>query len=84
MTLPEITEMQNQMYAACGHKVKVHLHNIESPVVGKCINYTKPLDNDPEIASLDIAVPSKFYEDGYRIIEITEDEIETLTLLDKE
>lgn len=82
MILPKMTEMQKRMYAACGHKVEVHLQDTQRPVVGKCINYTKPLDNDPEIASFDIAVPSEFYGDGYRIIEITEAEIETITLLE--
>ena len=79
MALPEITEMQKQMYAACGHKVEIHLVGGFKPCIGECINYTKPLDNDPEVASIDIRVP------GYSsIYEITEDEIETITLLDKE
>lgn len=64
MTLPEITEMQKKMYAACGHKVKVHLHSIDSPVVGKCINYTQPLDNDPEIASLILPCQVNFIRMG--------------------
>ncbi len=72
-----MTEMQKKMYAACGHEVEIRLADGFKPVVGKCINYTKPLDNDPEVASIDIRVP------GYTsVYEITEDEIETLTLLD--
>ena len=79
MALPKMTEMQKQMYAACGHKVEIHLVGGFKPCIGECINYTKPLDNDPEVASIDIRVPG--YSSTY---EITEDEIETLTLLDKE
>lgn len=72
-----MTEMQKQMYAACDHKVEIRLVGGLKPCIGECINYTKPLDNDPEVASIDIRVP------GYpSIYEITEDEIETIVLLD--
>ncbi len=72
-----MTEMQKKMYAALGHEVELHLAGGYKPVIGKCINYTKPLDNDPEVASIDIEVP------GFSsIYEITEDEIETITVKD--
>lgn len=75
MALPEMTEMQKKMYAAVGREVELHLYGGYKPVIGKCINYTKPLDNDPEVASIDIQVP------GFTsLYEITEDEIETLTI----
>ena len=84
----EITEMQRKMYAACGHEVEVRLVGgfrpiddkrikFTNPLVGKCVNFTKPLDNDPEVASFDIKVP------GFSsIYEIIEDEIETLIIKD--
>ena len=77
MALPEMTEMQKQMYAACGHKVELHIVGGYKPLIGKCINFTKPLDNDPEVASIDIRVPGRS-----SIYEIIEDEIETLNVLD--
>lgn len=74
----ETTEMQKKMYAACGHNVEIHIIESFKPFVGKCINFTSPLDNDPEVASVDIQVP------GYSCIyEITEDEIETIIVLDE-
>lgn len=78
----KITEMQREMYAVCGHQVEVHLIGVQKPVIGKCINFTKPLDNDPEVASFDIAVPSEYHESGRRIVEITEGEIESIILKD--
>lgn len=84
MALPEMTELQKKMYEACGHNVEIHLTRGYKPVIGKCINYTSPLDNDPEVASMDIAVPSQYHENGRRIVEIIEDEIETLAVLDEE
>lgn len=78
----EITEMQRKMDAACGHLVEVRLIGVEKPVAGKYINFTNPLDNDPEVASFDIAVPSEYHESGRRIAEITEVEIESITIKD--
>ena len=75
MPLPEVTEMQKRMDAACGHTVEVHLYDTEMPVVGKCINYTKPLDNDPEVAAIEVKVPGM-----PSLYEITESEIETLNI----
>lgn len=77
MALQKMTEMQEKMYAARGHKVELHLIGGYKPLIGKCTGFTNPLDNDPEVASIDVRVP------GYSsIYEITEDEIETITVLD--
>lgn len=78
----EISPIHRKMIDAFGHQVEVRLIGVEKPVVGKCINYTQPLDNDPEVASFDIAVPSEYHEHGYRIVEITEGEIESITVKD--
>lgn len=76
MALPKMTEMQKKMYDACGHEVELHLVGGYKPLIGKCTSFTNPLDNDPEVASIDIRVP------GFSCIyEITEDEIETITIL---
>ncbi len=73
----EITEMQRKMYEACGHEVEIHFSDGDKPIIGKCINYTKPLDNDPEVASMDIKVQGLSY-----IYEIFEEEIKTLIIKD--
>lgn len=78
----KITEMQRKMDAACGHQVEVRLIGVQKPVIGKCINFTQPLDNDPEIASFDIAVPNPYADKGHSIVEITEEEIEELIIKD--
>lgn len=73
--LPKMTEMQEKMYAARGHEVELHLVGGYKPLIGKCTGFTNPLDNEPEVASIDIRVP------GYpSIYEITEDEIEALII----
>ena len=78
----EITQMQRKMESAFGHNVEVHLFGCDKPVIGKCINFIKPLDNDPEVASFDIAVPNPYADTGRSLIEITEAEIETLIIKD--
>ena len=82
MAKTEISPMHRKMIDAFGHNVEVRLYGGYKPVIGKCMNYTQPLDNDPEVASIDIAVPSEYHEDGYRIVEVTEEEIESLTITD--
>ncbi len=72
----KMSDMQKQMYIACGHNVEVHLVGGDKPIIGKCIGYTQPLDNDPEVASIDIRVPGIT-----SIYEITEKEIESITIL---
>lgn len=71
----EITEMHKKMRAARGCEVELHLVGGFKTIVGKCVGYTQPLDNDPEIASIDIKVPGISC-----IYEITENEIETLII----
>ena len=78
----EISPIHRKMIDAFGHQVEVHLIGEQKPVVGKCINYTQPLDNDPEVASFDIAVPHKSEFSDYHIVEITEKEIEELDIKD--
>lgn len=70
-----MTEMQKLMANAVGFEVEVHLVGGFKPCIGKCTGYTPPQDNDPEVATIDVKVngmPS--------IYEITEDEIDTLTI----
>lgn len=73
----EISVIHRQMIDAVGHRVEIRIVGGYRLCVGKCINYTQPLDNDPEVASIDIQVP------GYSsITELTEDEIESITIKD--
>lgn len=70
-----MTEMQKLMASAVGFNVEAHLIGGFKPCVGKCTSYTPPLDNDPEVAAIEIKVqgmPSLY--------EIIESEIETLTI----
>lgn len=70
-----MTEMQKLMASAVGFDVEVRLVGGYKPCVGKCTGYTAPQNNDPEVAAIDIKV------DGMpSIYEITEGEIETLTI----
>ncbi len=78
----EMTEMQRKMDAACGHQVEVRLVEGRKTFIGRCINYTPPYDNEPEVASMDIAVPSKYADTGRQIYEIFEDEIENIIIKD--
>lgn len=75
MALSEMTEMQKLMYAACGRKAKVQVVGLSSPYIGECINYTQPIDNEPETASIYIRIPG-----STSLYEITENEIETLEI----
>lgn len=45
----------------CGKKVKITLEEDEV-LQGKCVEFTKAIDNDPEIDSIDIKVKDKIYE----------------------
>lgn len=45
----------------CGKKVKIVLKDGEI-FKGKCIEFTKAIDNDPEIDSIDLQVDKKIYE----------------------
>ena len=70
-----MTDLQNKMHSAVGHEVEITIAGGLKKCVGKCVGFTQPLDNEPEIASIDVKV------DGYSgIYEISEDEIEELTI----
>lgn len=72
-----MTDLQKKMAGAVGHTVEVHIVGGFKPCIGKCTNYTAPQDNEPEVAAIDIKV------DGMpSIYEITEEEIESLTVND--
>lgn len=75
MAASKMTDMQKKMYEACGQDVELILVGGYKPLIGKCINYTQPLDNDPEVASIDIRVPGRT-----SLYEITEDEIESIII----
>lgn len=45
----------------CGKKVKIVLKDGET-FQGKCIEFTKAIDNDPEVDSIDLQVDKKIYE----------------------
>ena len=57
----------------CGKKVKITLEEDEV-LMGKCVEFTKAIDNDPEIDSIDIKVKDKLYE-------IYENEIKSIEIL---
>lgn len=77
MAINAISPIHRQMMDAVGHEVEVRIVGGYRPCVGKCINYTQPLDNEPEIASIDIQVPRYT-----SITELIEDEIESITIKD--
>ncbi len=59
-----------------GHKIRVKLIDGKT-VEGKCMYFTSPFDNEPEIA--DISIKRENYSG---LICITEPEIESITLFD--
>ena len=70
-----MTEMQKLMSSAVGFDVEVHIVGGYKPCVGKCTGFTQPLDNEPEVATIDVKV------DGMSsIYEITEEEIEKIII----
>lgn len=77
MAKSNISPIHRQMIDAVGHEVEVRVIGGYRPCVGKCINYTQPLDNDLEVASIDIQTPGHS-----SITELTEDEIESITIKD--
>lgn len=46
-----------------GKKVQIRFKDGGAPVVGKCIGYTRAVDNEPEIAEIDIdsGIPNACY-----------------------
>ena len=75
MALPEMTEMQKRMYEAVGHVVEIKLKDDQRRFIGKCTGYTKPLDNEPEIATMDLRVEGVQF-----IYEFAEAEIENIII----
>lgn len=73
----EISEMQKQMYAAVGHDVEIHIVGGYKTFTGKCINYMQPLDNEPEVASIDIDTGMVT-----SVTELLENEIDSIKILD--
>ncbi|MGI6265222.1 MAG: hypothetical protein ACOYJY_07160 [Acutalibacteraceae bacterium] len=73
----DMTIMQKQMRAANGHRVDVTIKDGHRHFVGKCVCYTPPIDNDPEVATMDIdiGIPRS-------LTEIKEEEIESIEFLD--
>lgn len=70
-----MTEMQKLMANAVGFEVEVHIVGGFKPCIGKCTGYTPPQDNEPEVAAIEIKI------DGMSsLYEITEEEIESLTI----
>lgn len=45
----------------CGKNVKITLGEDEF-LIGKCVEFTKAIYNDPEIASIDVKVKKDIYE----------------------
>lgn len=72
-----MTEMQRIMASAVGHNVEIHIIGGFKPCIGKCVGFTQPLDNEPEVASIVI-------DTGMRtsLTEIIEDEIESIKISD--
>lgn len=70
-----ITELQKKMHNAVGHEVEVTITGSVKKFIGKCVGFTQPLDNEPEIASIGIKV-----EGHSCIYEIMENEIEELII----
>ena len=77
MADPKITDMQRKMEAAFGHRVTVLLKRGNKCFTGKCVCFTPPWDNDPEVASIDIDTGI-----STSVTELMEDEIESITILD--
>lgn len=71
-----MTTLQKEMLNAVGHSITVQLKNIDKTISGECIGYTQPLDNDPEVAAIQL----KTLEYS-SLIEITEHEIVSITVL---
>lgn len=82
MSKQEISTMQQKMMGAVGHRVEIRLTGGYKPCIGQCIDFIQPLDNEPEVAAIGIAVPNRFTTTGRSVYEITEDEIESIAILD--
>lgn len=50
-----------KLYEYCGKTIKITL--IDGEILkGKCIEYTKAIENDPEIDSIDLQIKKEIYE----------------------
>lgn len=50
-----------KLYEYCGKTIKITL--IDGEIIkGKCIEYTKAIENDPEIDSIDLQIKKEIYE----------------------
>ena len=76
--MDKITEMQKKMYYSRGHNVKVGLVGTNKALIGKCVYFTQPLDNDPEMASIDVIVKESGKEVLYELFEEDIESIETV------
>lgn len=71
-----MTELQRKMINSVGSQVRIDLIGGYKSCEGKCVSFTAPQDNEPEIAAIDIKV-----EGMPSLYEITEDEIESIVVL---
>ncbi len=72
-----ITEMQKQMINSVGHNVEVEVFIPKGTktIIGKCTNFTQPLDNEPEVAEMEIKTE-------YILYGIIENEIKSIKIID--
>jgi len=63
-----------KLYEYVNKKIKVTLEEDEI-LIGKCLEFTKAVDNDPEIDSIDLKVKKNIYE-------IYENEIKSIEIID--
>lgn len=71
-----MNDLHRKMLDAPGHKVKVTFLDGTFPITGKCIGYTQALDNEPEIASIDVRSDGMLYE-------LYENDIKDIEILNK-
>lgn len=76
ITSPQETKKIIKMEEDRDHKIKVKLTTGEE-VEGKCICFTPPFDNEPEIA--DFLIKREQYSG---VVCITEPEIDTITIIE--
>ena len=71
-----MNDLHRKMLDAPGHTVKVTFLDGTFPVTGKCISYTQALDNEPEIASIDV-------ESGGMLFGLYENDIKDIEILNE-
>lgn len=50
----EVMEFEAMCERMVGKRVRITFKDGGTPVIGKCIGYTRAVDNDPEIAEIDV------------------------------